>query len=33
LISAEIREAMLKMGMTEGWSESVDRLEELVAKI
>ena len=33
LISAEIREAMLKMGMTEGWSESLDRLEELVAKI
>jgi uncharacterized protein YndB with AHSA1/START domain len=33
LISTEIRDAMLKMGMTEGWSESLDRLHELVAKI
>jgi uncharacterized protein YndB with AHSA1/START domain len=33
MISTEIRDAMLKMGMTEGWSESLDRLHELVAKI
>jgi uncharacterized protein YndB with AHSA1/START domain len=33
LISTEIRDAMLKMGMTEGWSESLDRLQEVVAKI
>lgn len=30
--SARIGEAMLKMGMTEGWSESLDRLANLVAK-
>jgi hypothetical protein len=33
LISTEIRDAMLKMGMTEGWSESLDRLQEVAAKI
>jgi uncharacterized protein YndB with AHSA1/START domain len=33
LISTEIRDAMLKMGMTEGWSESLDRLREVVARI
>jgi uncharacterized protein YndB with AHSA1/START domain len=32
LISTEIRDAMLRIGMTEGWSESLDRLQELVAK-
>jgi uncharacterized protein YndB with AHSA1/START domain len=31
--SDAIRDAMLKMGMTEGWSQSLERLEELVAKI
>lgn len=30
--SAAIRDAMLKMGMHEGWSESLDRLALLVAK-
>jgi len=31
--SAAIRDAMLKMGMTEGWSQSLDRLaEELAAR-
>ena len=30
--SAAIRDAMLKMGMTEGWSQSLERLEELLAK-
>ena len=29
--SAAIREAMLKMGMTEGWSQSLDRLAEELA--
>jgi uncharacterized protein YndB with AHSA1/START domain len=29
--SASIRDAMLKMGMTEGWSQSLDRLTELLA--
>lgn len=29
--SAAIRDSMLKMGMTEGWSQSLDRLEELLA--
>jgi len=28
-----IRDAMLKMGMTEGWSQSLDRLDELVARM
>lgn len=31
--STAIRDAMLKMGMTEGWSQSLDRLSELLAKI
>src|SRR5258708_3568125 len=31
--SPAIRDAMLKMGMTEGWSQSLDRLAEQVAKI
>ena len=31
--SEAIRDAMLKMGMTEGWSSSLDRLAELVATI
>jgi len=26
------RDAMLKMGMTEGWSQSLDRLEQHLAK-
>jgi uncharacterized protein YndB with AHSA1/START domain len=30
LTSAEIRDAMVKMGMNEGWSQSLDRLEELL---
>ena len=30
--SVAIRDAMLKMGMTEGWSQSLDRLTELLAK-
>jgi uncharacterized protein YndB with AHSA1/START domain len=30
--SVAIRDAMLKMGMTEGWSQSMDRLEELLLK-
>ena len=30
--STTIRDAMLKMGMTEGWSQSLDRLTELLAK-
>ena len=30
--SVAIRDAMLKMGMTEGWSQSLDRLEQHVAK-
>ena len=30
--SSAIREAMLKMGMTEGWSQSLDRLAAVVAK-
>ena len=30
--SAAIRDSMLKMGMTEGWSQSLDRLAELAAK-
>ncbi len=29
--SAAIRDAMLKMGMTEGWSQSLDRLAEALA--
>ena len=31
LDSAAIRDAMLKMGMTEGWSQSLDRLAEALA--
>ena len=31
LKSAAIRDAMLKMGMTEGWSQSLDRLAEELA--
>lgn len=30
--SIAIRDAMLKMGMNEGWSESLDRLAELLAR-
>jgi uncharacterized protein YndB with AHSA1/START domain len=30
--SATLRTNMLKMGMTEGWSQSLDRLTELLAK-
>jgi len=30
--SAAIRDAMLKMGMTEGWSQSLERLEAHLAK-
>jgi len=26
-------DAMLKMGMTEGWSQSLERLETLLAKL
>jgi uncharacterized protein YndB with AHSA1/START domain len=33
LISATIRDAMVKMGMNEGWSQSLDRLGELLAKV
>jgi uncharacterized protein YndB with AHSA1/START domain len=33
LASPATRDAMLKMGMTEGWSQSLDRLEDLLAKI
>ena len=29
--SSTIRDAMLKMGMTEGWSQSLDRLDALLA--
>lgn len=29
--SAAVRDAMLKMGMNEGWAQSLDRLEELLA--
>lgn len=31
--SAAIRVAMVNMGMSEGWSESLDRLEELLARL
>jgi uncharacterized protein YndB with AHSA1/START domain len=31
--AVEIRDAMLKMGMTEGWSQSLDRQAELLAKL
>lgn len=30
--SVEIRDATLKIGMTEGWTESLDRLEKHLAK-
>ncbi|MBC7859986.1 MAG: SRPBCC domain-containing protein [Burkholderiaceae bacterium] len=30
--SGAVRDAMLKMGMTEGWSQSLERLSALVAK-
>lgn len=30
--SVRIRDAMLKMGMTEGWSQSLERLRDLLAK-
>jgi uncharacterized protein YndB with AHSA1/START domain len=29
--SAEIRDALLKIGMTQGWSQSLERLEDLLA--
>ncbi len=32
LESAEIRDAFLKIGVTEGWEESLDRLEELLKR-
>jgi uncharacterized protein YndB with AHSA1/START domain len=32
LVSAAIRDAMVKMGMNEGWSQSLDRLGELLAR-
>ena len=32
MISADILASMLKMGMTEGWSESLDRLAEELAR-
>jgi uncharacterized protein YndB with AHSA1/START domain len=32
LASAAIRDAMVKMGMKEGWSQSLDRLAELLVK-
>lgn len=32
LSSAEVRTNMVKMGMNEGWSQSFDRLEELLAQ-
>ena len=31
--SAAIRDALLKIGMTQGWSQSLERLETVVAKI
>lgn len=31
--SREIQQAMLKMGMTEGWSSSLDRLAEVLANL
>jgi uncharacterized protein YndB with AHSA1/START domain len=31
--SAEIRDALLKIGMTEGWSQSLERLESLLASM
>lgn len=31
--SAAVRDAMLKMGMSEGWSQSLDRLGSLLAKM
>jgi uncharacterized protein YndB with AHSA1/START domain len=31
--SVSIRDAMIKMGMTEGWSQSLDRLAELLTKL
>lgn len=30
--SVAIRDAMVKMGMTEGWTENLERLAELLAK-
>jgi uncharacterized protein YndB with AHSA1/START domain len=33
LKSAAIRDNMVKMGMNQGWSESLDRLEELLASM
>jgi len=32
LDSARVRDALLKIGMNEGWSQSLDRLDELLAK-
>lgn len=32
LESAVIRDAMLKMGMTEGWSQSLDRLADCLTR-
>ncbi len=31
--SAAVRDALLRIGMTQGWSQSLERLEALVAKI
>jgi uncharacterized protein YndB with AHSA1/START domain len=31
--SAAVRDALLKIGMTEGWSQSMERLKEVLAKI
>jgi uncharacterized protein YndB with AHSA1/START domain len=33
LISAAVRDAMVKMGMNEGWSQSLQRLAELLPKL
>jgi len=31
--SGAIRDALLKIGMSQGWSQSLERLEELLAKV
>ncbi len=33
LASAEIRKSMVKMGMNEGWGQSLDRLAELLQNL
>jgi uncharacterized protein YndB with AHSA1/START domain len=33
LVSAAIRDALVRMGMSEGWSESLDRLAALLVKV